>query len=92
MKPSVQAGKKRTLVPPESFRKYFWDCEFRDLSLKAFPEFTVERLLQFGDEDAVRWVRRRMKPAKILGITRRSRTLDAKTKNYWDLMLGRRSV
>jgi hypothetical protein len=26
------AGKKRTLVPPESFRKYFWDSDWEDLT------------------------------------------------------------
>ena len=33
---------------PEEFRKYFWDVDYDDLSLKKYPKFIAERILNFG--------------------------------------------
>jgi len=41
---------------PGMLRKYFWDCEFEALSMKQYPIFISERILNLGDIDSLRWL------------------------------------
>ena len=73
---------------PEEFRKYFWDVDYDDLSLEKYPKFIAERILNFGDLDAVKWLQSVLDRDFIRSVIINSRNLNPKTKNYWKLMLG----
>jgi hypothetical protein len=73
---------------PETLRKYFWDVAYEDLSLEKYPKFIAERILNFGDIDAVKWLQSVLDRDFIRSVIINSRNLNPKTKNYWKLMLG----
>ena len=73
---------------PEAFRKYFWDVDYEDLSLEKYPKFIVERILNYGDLDAIKWLQSVLDREFIRSVILNSRNLNPKTKNYWILMLG----
>jgi hypothetical protein len=73
---------------PETLRKYFWDVAYEDLSLEKYPKFIAERILNFGDLDAVKWLQSVLDKDFIRSVIINSRNLNPKTKNYWKLMLG----
>ena len=86
MKPPVPAGKERTLVPPESFRKYFWDADWEDLTGHAdrYEDFIVCRIADKGNEEAVRWLLGRVSSFGIAEAVGRSRAVSRKSKLFWE--------
>ena len=42
---------------PEQLRPFFWDIRTDDFNPSAYPEYTIARLLEYGDEKAVDWLR-----------------------------------
>ncbi|MBU4446376.1 hypothetical protein KJ656_15055 [bacterium] len=73
---------------PEEFRKYFWDCNFNELSLDKYQKFVVERILNFGDIHSVRYILLNVDKSEIKNIISTSRNLNNKTKNFWKIMLN----
>jgi hypothetical protein len=72
---------------PKEFKKYFWDVDFRKLSLRKYSFYVLERVLRLGDLNALRWLLRIPKK-KILDVVEKSRELDKKTRNYWRVLYG----
>ncbi|MFO7830212.1 MAG: hypothetical protein R6V23_16440 [Bacteroidales bacterium] len=68
---------------PESFRKYFWDCNFDDLTVKKYPKFILERVLNFGSWEDIQWIKSQVGNEYFRKIATQSRRLDKKTLNYW---------
>jgi len=73
---------------PEEFRKYFWDVDYDDLSLEKYPKFIAERIMNYGDLDAVKWLQSVLEREFIRSVVLKSRNLNPKTRNYWELMLS----
>ena len=72
---------------PKEFKKYFWDVDFKTLSLKKYPIFVLERIMKLGDLRALRWLLKVPKK-KIMKVLENSRELDKKTRNYWRVIYG----
>jgi hypothetical protein len=71
---------------PESFRKYFWDCNFNELSLKQYPKFVLERILNYGTLEDIKWIKKQVDENYFHQIATQSRRLDNKTLNYWRII------
>jgi hypothetical protein len=71
---------------PSSFRKYFWDCDFSDLSLEKYPKFIIERILDYGTLKDIKWLKERISEAYFRKIATESRRLGKRTLNYWKTM------
>ena len=86
MKPVKPAGKERTLVPPESFRKYFWDADWEDLAghTERYEDFIMCRIADKGDEEAVRWLLSRVSVGRIAEAVGRSCSVSRKSKLFWE--------
>lgn len=72
---------------PEEFRKYFWDCEFDELSIEKYPKFIAERVLNFGDINSVKFLLSKIDIELIKMIISTSRNLNNKTQNFWRIIL-----
>jgi hypothetical protein len=72
---------------PPSFRKYFWDCNFKDLSMERHDLFIAARILNFGDWKAVAWLRVHGGKSLIRKTVKNRRDLSKKTINFWNMML-----
>ena len=75
--------------PPKILSKYFWDCYFEELDLDKHLFFIAERLLNYGNIQAIRWLIKEAGHSYISKVIKKSRCLDAKTKNYWKLMYAK---
>ncbi len=73
---------------PETFEKYFWDCNFNELSLDKYKKFIVERILNYGDMEAVRYILKKVNKTELKNIIFNSKNLNNKTKNFWKIMLN----
>jgi hypothetical protein len=41
---------------PKALHRYFWDVDAKRLNIRKYRQFIIERILEFGDEKAIRWV------------------------------------
>ncbi len=80
--------KKDNKQLPKEFQKYFWDVSFDELSFDKYPRFIAERLLNYGDLYSIKWLLSVTDKQFIKSLTESSENLNAKTKNYWQIMLS----
>ena len=77
----------QTALPP-LLRRFFWDTDFDELRLPECEFYCIERLLEHGDDDAIRWVRATFPSDRIAHVVRDSRAVSRKTANFWSLLLS----
>lgn len=73
---------------PEFLKKYFWDADFAGLDATKYPYFIIERILEYGDERAVKWMIENFKKSEIKRALMESRGLSPKSVNYWALIFN----
>ncbi|HIE53138.1 MAG TPA: hypothetical protein EYP85_15410 [Armatimonadetes bacterium] len=72
---------------PESLHRYFWDVKAETLDADRYAQFVMERLLEYGDEEALRWLYKRFGRQRIREVVCHSRRLSRRTANFWRLLL-----
>ena len=72
---------------PFFLRKYFWDVEFSKIDKNDHPQFIIERILEYGDEKAVKWLFRHFKKADLKTALAKRRGISSLSANYWSLIL-----
>ncbi|MGE3579083.1 MAG: hypothetical protein AB7I25_11555 [Vicinamibacterales bacterium] len=73
---------------PESPRLLFWDLDTRDFDPRAYPQYVIERVLEFGDRQAVTWMKDLFADSQVVQVLRSSRRLSRRSANYWALVYG----
>ena len=73
---------------PSFLHRYFWDIDASKLNPQKRPQYVIQRLLEMGDEKAIRWLRKNFSEKEIKGVLYRSRQISPKTGNFWSLLLG----
>ncbi len=76
------------IVIPINLKKYFWEVNTDKLVPKNYPEYIISRILEYGDETAVRWLFRNFKKSWLKRVLTERRGISPKTGNYWGLILG----
>ncbi len=72
---------------PEFLKKYFWDVEFKKINLKKNSVYVLRRILEYGDGDAVVWMRKNFKESEIRNVLSKFRGYSRKSANFWALIL-----
>lgn len=67
--------------------KYFWDCDFENLDMSQYGFFISERILNYGDIPSLQWLFTQIDKVFLAEIVDKSRNLNKKTRNYWNLVL-----
>jgi hypothetical protein len=86
-RPSVALAASSAAVP-ESLRLLFWDLDTQQLDPRAYPRYVIERVLEFGDREAVDWMKQLFAEEQIVQVLRGSRRLSRRSANYWSLVYG----
>jgi len=73
---------------PKSFSKYFWDIDFNNLEVEKSSVFVIERILEYGDEKAVRWMLKNFDSSQIKKVLSKRRGFSDRSANYWSLILN----
>ena len=76
---------------PSTFKKYFWDTNFAKIDFNKHKIYVIERLLEHGDMNAYRWLKKNFTKSLILKVSRISRRLSKYTKNYWQIISSPKS-
>ncbi len=68
---------------PKFLKKYFWDIDFDKLDVETHPQYVLGRILEYGDEQAIRWMMKRFDKDEVADILFHYRTLSPKSANFW---------
>src|SRR4030065_2627328 len=74
-------------IPP-NVGKYLWDVKIDSLDIKAHSGFVIERVLEYGDTDALSWLLKNYEKNKILDVLKKSKRISPKTGNFYALYFG----
>ena len=73
---------------PKFLKKYFWDIDFDKLDVEAHPQYVLGRILEYGDEKAIKWVMRRFDKNAVADILFHYRSLSPKSANFWAVVFN----
>ncbi len=69
---------------PIFLEHYFWDVDFNKIDLKkTHPNYIIERILNFGNERATKWLFRNFDEEIIKQTLRDRRGLSKRAATYW---------
>jgi hypothetical protein len=74
-------GRKNSL--PKNLYHYFWDIDAKTLNIQKYPQYVIERLLEYGDPEALRWLFKNFSKREIRKILYRTRALSPRTAHFW---------
>ena len=81
--------KRKQICLPREFKKYFWDVDFSKISSHPFSKFVLERIMNFGDLKALKWMLTVVPKKAIKEVVAKSRELELKTRNFWRVVYGK---
>jgi len=73
---------------PRYLKPYFWDADFAHIHPHRHSQYILERILEYGDDRAIRWLRKHYTSDEIGKVVRSSRVLSPNTANLWGLFLA----
>jgi len=66
----------------------FWDVDPDTIDLEKHARYVIERVLDFGSDEEVRWLFKRYPREKIAGVLKLPRgQVDPKSRALWELIL-----
>jgi len=71
----------------KDLNRFFWDVDPDSLDLGRHKAYIIERILEFGDERAIRWLFASYPRDEIVTVLSASRSLSPKSRNFWRLRL-----
>lgn len=72
---------------PGFLRPFFWDVDFRTLSINKSSYFIISRLMEHGDEAGMVFLLRSYPRNTMLDVLKTSRSLSRRTRNFWRILL-----
>jgi len=73
---------------PSNLQALFWDANLDTFTPEAYPDYTIFRVLELGDEPAVLWLRQTFAESEIRRVLMTERRLSPKSANFWALVYG----
>ncbi len=71
---------------PQDLRPLFWDTNLDQFDPVSYPAYTIARVLEYGDEKAIAWLRDTFPETQIVEVLRTERRLSRKSANFWALV------
>ena len=68
-------------------RSLFWDVDPATLDAESHGRYIIERILDFGTDEEVRWMYRTYQHALIRDVVEHSRVLRPETRPLWKQLL-----
>jgi len=72
---------------PKSFKRFFWDTELSKVDTKKHQVYIIERLLEYGDLEAYKWLIKNFAKSKIKTVAAKSRRISPMTGKFWQAII-----
>jgi hypothetical protein len=73
---------------PQYLHTLFWDTNLDNFDPLAFPTYTIGRILELGNLDAIAWLKDTLSETQIVEVLRTERRLSRRSANFWALVYG----
>ena len=73
---------------PHKLHPLFWDIRPDGFNPNAYPDYTIFRVLEYGNQGAVSWLKEVFDEAEIRRVLRTERRLSRRSANFWALVYG----
>ena len=73
---------------PSELATLFWDTDLEKFKPDEYPDYTIFRVLEYGNEEALAWLQKTFSEAEIRRVLRSERRLTRKSANFWALVFG----
>lgn len=73
---------------PRHLHPLFWDVDLQSFDPQSYPEYTIGRILEYGNEAAVSWLRKNFSMRAIVDVIRNDRRLSPKSARFWALVFS----
>jgi hypothetical protein len=70
---------------PKHLASLFWDANIETFVASSYPDYTISRVLEYGDEEAIRWLLMTFSEKDVVDVLRRDRHLSPRSANFWAL-------
>jgi len=86
---SDKMGRKRPASEqlPNDMRIFFWDVDPDGLSVVESAHFIISRLMEHGDENALRFLLKNYDRDELVRVLRSSRSISKRSRIFWSLFL-----
>lgn len=88
----TSSPKRQRASGMRELRRLFWDRALRNRDLDEYPLWVLERVLEYGSLEDVRFLVRRMGQKRFLENVGQVRFKSARTENFWHLILQREGI
>jgi hypothetical protein len=68
---------------PECLFPFFWDVGVSMLTIKGSSYFIISRLLETGDEKAVKFLLSTFSKNELIYVLKKSRSISKRSRNFW---------
>ena len=72
---------------PKFLKQYFWDVDFEKLDYTKYPKYVIIRILEYGNEKAISWMKNIFSRRDIVDALISTRELTEKSANFWAVVL-----
>lgn len=71
---------------PKHLTPLFWDIPLAGFEPARYPDYTIGRVLEFGDPEAYAWLKQQFPSPEIARVVRTERRLSRRSANFWALV------
>lgn len=71
-----------------NLQSLFWDTNLDTFTPESYPDYTISRVLEYGDKAAFEWLRQTFPETEIRRVLSTERRLSAKSATFWALVYG----
>lgn len=73
---------------PSNLRTLFWDANLDTFIPEDYPDYTIFRVLELGDEAAIAWLRQTFSETEIRRVLKSEHRLTPRSATFWALVYG----
>ncbi|MBU1523782.1 MAG: hypothetical protein KKG50_03865 [Candidatus Omnitrophica bacterium] len=91
MRPKQIISINQTTSPstlPKFLEKYFWDVDFEKIDPEVYSQDILARLLEYGDEKAINWMKENFSRHQIADVLSHYRLVSPKSANFWAIIFN----
>jgi len=86
MRETLQTQEQSNILQ-DFLRPYFWEVDFSSVRLPDHETYVIERVIEYGHDEAIRWLNKTFTPDAQACVVRRSGCLSSNTATLWALVL-----
>jgi hypothetical protein len=72
---------------PDQLKPFFWDVNCGEVSVRGSSRFIMSRLMEHGDELALRFLMRTFNREELRETLRTSRSISGRSRRFWAILL-----